>query len=564
LFESNELVHFVFADDGDLYYRESLLQLDMNQYLWFGLKETGYNNIFFLNAADNFESFEMKTFDESSSEIFKPKWLSMYSTVTQFQRWMSGQLKDRAAIVCPLADFCRMFEKEEWQASIKELANTSKRTGILVLTAPRYLEDTRDFLLSSSVFEASSDGKCLCPAIDAMRKSKDCNMYAELKNSMGDRFVFLNTFTKDNIKNLLTHVLIEQNEIGRIRQGLGLDALTGYLNYYLNCPGMRQKEPLFDIDETSADLSFRALYKKINSGDVIRKLFARTAGVLSEGGIQEVLERRYGKMEQSEVQIFRKDELICRCMRLQLPSGIEKTKEQEKSQRTLYLVKNLLQSPRNCVENENVKNSLKTFLDMTREANDERDYGTYRRALDSVKFCVQWLYVEKGTEKEKEICRILGELEKNYIELSREYFSAVHSANIFARLYDKNDTSVAGRINRKKFEQYNSIQKILYDDLAICESGVVSSVENLRVTFSAEKIKETRQRLNVLMGEIEDNRQTILRMHVDNAMPDADAPDAVVPEKELPAEGSSGETVDKTLPDGDAYNKMVEKLCVLE
>lgn len=574
MFEPNKFIHFVFADERDQYIRESLLKLEFDQYLWIKLKNAGYNNVFFMSASARQDSFDIRSFSDSSYEIFKPRCPWLIDSNNQFQKWMLGQLKNQAAIVCPLSDFCRVLDKGEWYPLAKALLSMTKRTGIIVLTAPPYVEDTRDFLLKSKIFGTAVNGQYLCPAVAAVRENQGCNPYTELKAHMGDSFSFFNVFTKERLRALLINLLFKRGELSRLTSEVTPDRLTEYLYYYFHCLKMRQTEPLFGREDIQEDSSFRTLYKKMDAREVMEKLFLRTRELLETGDVSEGLERRYGRITESGVHILRRDELLCQCSRLQLPPGMKKDETRDRAFKRLSDIRKMLASPKNTAENEKVRKSLRGFLDLTKAVLDEQDYDTFGRLLYAIKLCLQWMYVEEGTDKEKEICQILDNLEKNYIALSRETFSTDRSLRVFARRYDKNDMSVAGRIDRKNFEQYSAAKKILEEQLAVCESVVISSVENLRASVSTDLVREAGDQLKRMMKELEDKRQampvqTLPDEEEDRAAPEEKPPEQKKAEKEEAA-GEDGKqphikekTPGKYLPEGEEYKKLVEELSKL-
>lgn len=528
-YNSKELLHLVFAEPGEVYYQESMLELNLEQYLWFQLRAAGYRKIFFLTRTDAPECFETRTFGDCGDDAFRAKRNPFSTPKNQFKKWLLSQLKEAAALVCPITDFCEVFAQGDWEDVLGELITAKRREGILVLTASDCAEETRDLFLKSPVFERRADGHCLCPGVWEIRKSVECGMYSELKNVMGEQCSFENIFDRRKIRGILTCLMGEMAVSGELCESFDVECMAEYLEFYMNSTAMRREEPLFEPGSLLENLSFRALYQLLRQREVMEELLDRVERIAAEGGVTEMLRSVYGRVKIPSSRIWRKDALIRKCIRLTLPRGIKN----DQAEQQITEMRTLLQNPHNCPENSRIRGSMEKLLAELTQSEEERDYETAVRLIDLLNLCVRWIYVEANSRKEEAVCSMLEKMGTSYIALSRRYFKIHRLADTFAVKCDVNDESAAGRMNWNQFLQYQKESELLKDQLEKGEVVLRSLKANLQIKESEEQVKEASDNIKRFMEEMDTQKEAIER---------------------------KAKNVDVTLPKGVEYRELVRKM----
>ena len=476
MFQSKDLIHLVFADETDTYYGDDLLQLNLNQKLWMMLHKSGYSAVYYLRAAG--ESFAVRSFGDAQAATYTgfesmSKFKKLFSdgdAKDHFTDWFCRQMKEKAAFVCSLEDFCSVYH-DEWTDPfdrLKALSGDWKRKGILVLTVPDTIERSKPLLLHSRIFELLND-----TAVLSTRGGEARNLYRVLRNAKGDACVFLNTFSRETIRSILLQASMRR---GRALTPEQSRAAEKYLYLYLRDEQLQQNLSLLERNKPACELQFRELYTSLTEDDRVWDRLLRRCQSLPQTDPEAV----------EPLPLTRdKNSVAARCIRLQLPKWAA---VDEENRQALRRVQQNLRAPKNLDENAAVCAGLARLCGRL-EGMENGDTGTCRRLMTALTFCERWLYAEPGSETEQRVLENLTALERN-VDLSAQYFRQ------YSELKRQLSGGVTGRTTQKVLErlaaQVGALEKFLqqHDDV------VGASILNLSI------IGKNRDRLQNLEADM--------------------------------------------------------------
>ena len=226
------LCHLVFANDDDVYYLKSLLKLNLRQYLYYKLKEKGYEGIYFLSGEDG---KYFLTFGDIFSQTVYERY-EQRSAGQKLKNWLWGkeQQEDCSGRSLPVSDFMlllrrvlRMMKGERKLAFVFQIetffglsdypeliedfcqagqANYNRGHILLIQASVMAGGSRRFFTDSQGVFQSS-----LFPEIRMIfSEHKNVRIYEKLGEVMGQRISFLNTLEREAIRRMVRHFLLEQ------------------------------------------------------------------------------------------------------------------------------------------------------------------------------------------------------------------------------------------------------------------------------------------------------------------------------------------------------------------
>lgn len=491
LFSSNDLIHLVFANETDTYYRDDLLKLDLHQYLWLDLHEK-YSAVYFLTLSES--TFSIKTYGDLKCKAYEPsrrlwKWMGFESEIGELGKWMHKQLTSKqsepAAFVCSLEDFCKGSQYPDWASTLKNLAKERNRTGILVLTVPVSAEKSKRLFLYDPVFEYLQENAVLDVRTGALRE-----MYGSIKRNKGESCVFLNTFSRDRVYSVLLHVVLEQK--GRFLAPKDMETVAGYLVRYLTSLELQRDHPLFKFQIPGPYMQFRDLYDQLKDDGVWKDLTDRC---LNERGLAEA---QAGSAEPAmEFHIIRDKSCYAgKCMMLQIPNGIKQLDAgAERAADLLLDIQRELLRPKNRDENDMLVCKTAVFLEGL-EVVSHDDLGTYKRILEAIRFCVTWMYIQKQSEEEKQVLKIVEFLE-GYISVSQQCYQLRKNVEL------NRQSGSSGKMTNIAIQQARDKLAVWERKLQTYQDFVDASVMNLSmISFSDHTVEQ----MEKLKQEVEEYR----------------------------------------------------------
>ena len=406
MFSRNFMVNLLFANPGDTYYTEGMLQFhDLNEYIWYDIrKNNSFDSVFFLHNQN--EIFEVSQMEDRSQDIFSPGLFS--SKVKQFKTWMIDRLRDkknRTAIVCPLSDFCELMGTKDWAPlleALQELASSGAYHGILILTAPPYVENIRPYILGSPVFTGRTmrNGSIsLCPPVTKMRNDPDGNhSFDSLQDTMQDACIFLNQFNDRSVEAIFNQVVIRQGHKITVNPLLTEDHLKQVLN-----SGKYGFRPLTELfPGAPIGMSFRELYRLLSDPENWKRL--------EKASVENPIYEAY---DSASTPIFYRNHVLKHCLNLELPPKElceEGMKEFVRFKKELLVVKN---KPLNQVVLDRLEILYKEYNDHKRH---ECDQQILRLLLLVLRFCATNLYAEFRSKAESTVMKITDGI-RNYLKI---------------------------------------------------------------------------------------------------------------------------------------------------
>ena len=426
---SPDRVHFVFADPGDTYYGNDLLALNLNQYLWMKLHRDGYRAVYFLskNKGSAGNTFSVRTFGDTEQKEIPGGVLVMLGlkradsiSAKNFMLCMNTWLKEKAAVVCPLDDFCDVLEETGWEDAFdseKKAGRSANCQGILLLTASIYAENNERFLLDSRAF---SERRLNFEPILQLRKANRQGMYECFAQILGNGCTMLFQPTADRLAPILTRVLMEHPE--RMDDIPDLSALARTLEWYLRDPSGQAETDMKKLEELGTPFHhapFRKIYDCLSNEDTWNALLEQH---------QKVQKRpNSAGMPRFFSMILRTPSSYAeRCLSLRVPEDSKADpKLIQEAQTRIQSIRKKASSPQNRLENKTLIQEIKVFLSDVPKARSKRDIETYCRILYAIDICLQWIDIdsEEAREQYDALCSVIESM-KHWIDLSGQYFDS--------------------------------------------------------------------------------------------------------------------------------------------
>lgn len=380
-----QLISYVFANPDDEYRGNDLLTLNLKQYLW-QLLHRSYNTVYFLSSPDG-RRLTVQTFGDQDAKPYTPPIIG--SHVNRFSDWLLKQMElpaqSRAAFVCDLGLFCRIFSQSDWEPLLEDLAASPKRSGSFVLTASPYAEDSQKYLLErNSVFDRLRE-----IAVTDSRGGKRC-VYKDLQEKKPDHYLCLNAFTPERIDALLLHICVKNPRLC-LPAGERMDLATNLAAH------LQQELPLPDMHRISKSLrylTYKDLYEYLSHPEVWAQL----------------LELSPRLRPAQSLPILRSPHCYAgKCLALQLPAWAQNRADSGNRypEDTLDEICKIVSLPLNHPEHPQLLEGAQYFLDELNNLIDD-DIDTCSLLLDGLKFCAE----QMNTWKEENVPDILDTLEQ--------------------------------------------------------------------------------------------------------------------------------------------------------
>ena len=480
LLNAPDRIHFVFADADDTYYGRDLLALNLNQYLWMSLHRNGYRAVYFLSKNKDGmagSTFSVRTFGDREQQEVPGGVLALLGlkrvdsiSAKNFVPCMNTWLKEKAAVVCPLDDFCDVLEGAGWEDVFAPEKRTGWQTnyqGILVLTASIYAEDNERYFLESSAF---SEKRLNFEPIAQLRQANCQDLYQCFGQILGNGCLALYQPTADRLAPILTRVLIDHPE--RIEGVPDLSALAGTLEWYLRDPKGQAETDLKQLAGLGTPFHhapFRKIYDCLSQEETwnalleqYRRVQKRSGPVSAPGEFPPIL-RTPGSYAE-------------RCLALEVPEEAQaEPKLVQEVRARLQSIWNKASSPQNRMENKALIREMQSFLSDIPKAKSKGDIETYCRILYAIDTCLQWISTDSQKERKtyEALCSVL-ETMKRWISLSSQYFDgrqeqarSVEPAGYWARYQEG-----ANLVTRQRVE-------LSRKTLELCEERIPSIVSQL-------------------------------------------------------------------------------------
>lgn len=232
LFSAHEKLYFVFAGEHDRYYFDSMLQMNTCTYLWSELRESKYENIYFIGCLN--QKYTIKAIDDASKQRYnnscgrlfsKRPEIKSGSNIAQVEcesliKWIDDIIVKKAdrstAVVFSLEAFAGLYTYESQKKYYDRLIECSYNNNSILLQAPMHLREEQHRILidPSGVFAYKTrSGKSICPEISELLVMKETvELLSWLKKRIGNRFVELGAVTYERLQSMMRCVRFQKGE----------------------------------------------------------------------------------------------------------------------------------------------------------------------------------------------------------------------------------------------------------------------------------------------------------------------------------------------------------------
>lgn len=290
-FDAKEgLVHFLFAEPDD-YYLESLLKLDLMQFLYYSIKSQEYDGIYFLKQENTVKTFlgskeeisvyclDQKSVDEFPAETGYLGGQVARSDTVQGKYRMYGirgrkeimtsriqmmiKKDQNYAFVMPLNMMKNLLHTGTFRDTLLNAVNENKDNMMIVLTASKAAENSFGELCSL----AQEEPFLFKEIADILKSKEKLSFYQNMKLKYGDRMQVWNQMDLESILSMVHRMVLSgefQGDESRWKEYADL------LYIYASDPAVRAE--LRPFMEKGASRYLRAMRKSLDSGRTWDKL----------------------------------------------------------------------------------------------------------------------------------------------------------------------------------------------------------------------------------------------------------------------------------------------------
>lgn len=262
-------VHFVYADGSDCYLLPSLVRLDLERYLYWLLKEQGYEAVFFLSGTQ--ESYSLRWYDAAAAELYRKYGRKSKGLMGLFGA--DGDEQEDRASLSGAGETLRRLQTMLKKGTNQAFVLTGETFRELARKQPEELEELRRS--GERELEKDKNILVLCLPLPQEQPQPDC------------RTQVLNTFTLERMRTVARRIYLTG------RQDLDWDTeeverLAVFLHAWYESEDLRSLTgPLLSENEGR---SFSLLLDELGQEQRIQQLTAAIEQLRQQAG-QEPLER---------------------------------------------------------------------------------------------------------------------------------------------------------------------------------------------------------------------------------------------------------------------------------
>lgn len=259
MFSSKKKLYFVFADEQDVFFTDSMLRLNTVDYLWLMLRKSGYQNVFQISSAQ--DAFDVEIMDTDAALIHVPGSKPLLGPredgralvlmeEAKLLKWLCRNRKKEkngnTALIFQADALQKLFQYSPGPlAAFLDLMESSQIT--VVLRFPMCLSEKERMLFTSkkSVFARKNDRNiCLSePVYDLIHAEEAAVIFEKLKAELDDGLIQLGAFSYGRICTMLRWVAL------RLELDMSAEQYRDYANFlywYVYSPNLRRftKDPL--------------------------------------------------------------------------------------------------------------------------------------------------------------------------------------------------------------------------------------------------------------------------------------------------------------------------------
>ncbi len=453
MFSEHKPFYFVLNNEGENYYLNSCLALSSQNYMWYQLRKSDMENIFFIekNSSDSVciivldkNSFQKNTYNSGG---FLSKRKQLWNTKKENPKkdfkvivsseaaavWMLERVSESdTAVVAGLDALKCMFPATDDEKNL--ITEISDGKGTLVIDYPMTPDREQLELLvgEDSIFRKEANGKSLFKPLYALLESGDPSaaVFDELKKSVPDQCLETGYIDFESVKVLIKNIGFAMNR--RFSEREFYDHVN-YLFYWLeNEQAKRDSHGLFG--NIKGAITRKKLFLELTGGgfaafeerqEMLRKYYsAKHHDEKKYVPMSEILFELYGRKNTVNLKshVFISNPALEKLCGTSFPiKNTSHTSEFEiiqVSEIEWNEMRTFLKKPRNtCFDEEKTKwmQGILSYIEPARACND---IDTLRRTVNMLMYCGNNIYSASVFEY-SDYCK----RGKQYLDLSKEYFS---------------------------------------------------------------------------------------------------------------------------------------------
>ncbi len=412
MFSQTALLQYVFANELDDYFWGYVFRTKLNKLIFFELHDK-YEAVYFVN--DENKEPRVSRYGRSDNDDFRlKKGIFKSAASQQLSKWMVDLVKRRSvAVVFRLESFCELFDcDEKCLNDLAKLSQSGKFKGSIILLCSHNSDKNLRCFINSSVFDyLHENAVCSLRTENAME-----NIYSILRSNKQEACVFLNSYDRERLKDMVTMSLVEKKSHYPGEQQL--KSIVDYLTLYLNDPVVRMREHRIFKDGFSFICPpYKELYLQIRRDDVWKDLCRRSVDYFKnnpEKADEHAIDAAAGKFHFT----YDDDSIKTKCMKLCAPAAIYDIYE-DKTIEDMSEIYEKLSRPCNRPINTVISDEINDLLTRLDNARNRSDVKTCSWIISTILFFINYLH---SNDSELGNVKILIEFINSYVKLSETYF----------------------------------------------------------------------------------------------------------------------------------------------
>lgn len=433
-FSSHKPLYFVFANEGETYYQDSMLQMRLEDYLWLELSKSDYKYIYFVNYASDEVTLKIQDAD-TYADYQSGKWTFLGkaegylgSTELKFPpgklaKWIISQIgkkNGQRAFVFQLPAFHALFGEKGSRDSLEQLIRkqSSSKNPVILLSSMQVSQQEIDiFTDPNGVFGyRTAYQEYLCRELwEAIHSDSDIPIFQRLKEKLGSQFLELGGLRFESLKTLMRNVQFARDEFWTEEEFLDY---TNFVYRWCYRPSMQKAYPGLFPEFLPGNLRSKTIYSSLTSVSGWQKFTERLNGYRKVHQGKPVYEAD-GYINKSELEaqcyVTRADAPLVQTASLQWPKLLGAYTGRVAPADFFQMQREIL-CPRNKPIQAARIGKLEQYIEFFYRAQKKQDSDTLRRAVCALIFCGKTLYGEN-----EEIGRFL-DLHGRCLTFSEQYF----------------------------------------------------------------------------------------------------------------------------------------------
>lgn len=434
-------VHFVFGNFKDCYLLPSLVQVDLNGYLYCQLKKQGYEGIYFISGMDG--DFILNIYDEDSRELYqkltkKGKGLMGFfgkdeedaqASIglpggAECARRFTAMLKKghNLAFVFRLNTFSEIFGGED-RERLAEFSRTGHKYleqngNILVFQLPMTASGSLPWLTDRKGVFAPLPEYSLCPEMALiLEQEHSVKLYEQMSRDMGERCVFLNRFTPAQMEAVARRYFLTEKPDWSWQEQDVQDLGYFLCHWYGSAQLRRETGPILSENETK---QFSLLLRDLRNATAwwsIQRSMTSLRNTREGDSLKQILQKHYPP-DSCGAGIL-SDSLLARKMKqIQIPDTLYGSMPElgrDPLEKFQALVQEY-QTPRSHPMCPELEKTLMQCLSSLEAAANRGDTATFERAVKALRYGVTQKFRYEEGERQVWTCQV------TVLQLSEDIF----------------------------------------------------------------------------------------------------------------------------------------------